>query len=107
MELLEAMVGALRPSTIRPTSSDFLTEEDEADADPAADRALVECAMAARLHPWMYTDSELRILFGCSSVDPSKLPEPFDTLTPYMVSAMLGAAGPVHGAAVHPLYIFH
>lgn len=36
------------------------------DADPAADRALVDCASAALLPPWTLTHNEQRILFGRS-----------------------------------------
>jgi hypothetical protein len=53
-------------------------------ADVVADEALKQCAIAARLHPSMWTSSELYILFGRSTGSITNLNKaPFNTLSVY------------------------
>ena len=66
-----------------------MDDDDDREADAAADEALINCALAARIHGWELTQNELRILYGRSAgLDAARrLREPpFQMLTPYQVA---------------------
>lgn len=64
MDGLHAAMLGLRGAVHVPAACGEFEADVDADPDESADRALLDCATAARLHPFSYTHTELRVLYG-------------------------------------------